>query len=683
VTDWISQTITYTYNAASWPVNVSLSNGVTISNTYDNAGQLLERAHASDGFLLSSFQYVYNELGNRTLVTETLFTPYHVLLPLISNAGEEEQMMEGESLSPQLSPQDAYPAPLDAETDSSPDPYPEPVDESEETSFWDGLLSWISELLGWGTTAVSAHPASAPLMTTLAGQPETIPSGLNQTVIEYSYDPLSRLTAADYSDGTYFHYTHDAVGNRLSEVTEVYTTTYSYDDANRLITAGEENYTWDNNGNLLADGVYTYTYSAANRLVAVEDGLSIVSKFAYNGLGDRVSQESGEETIYYKLDLAAGLTQVLADNDYAYLYGNRRISQHSAAATEYFLGDALGSVRQLTGKDGDIRLIRNYKPYGEIVSSAGYGESAFAFTGEANDTSTNLIYLRARFYAPSQGRFTSRDVWEGDYYAPMSYNAWLYTFANPAKFIDPTGKLPLLIFDRDPEPRLKHNMWITANYWNETEKATAERAAYDVGKALANTINASRGLLAAAQGIYHDKCSYLPLYPIPPSRAFLLVYGGAVTFRHITDSDSVYAQTQNRNLVNVYKNYRENYAVQHPGWIVHELGHAFEHAVSPGRPWDSPGRMGLHTDFLKRKPANPNDRDRNAGFAGGFENWQYSRSNERGEIFADMFLGWVYNTWATTSQGRLTEMAQRRADYMSQQMPVLIGIILGIEEMSQ
>jgi hypothetical protein len=33
--------------------------------------------------------------------------------------------------------------------------------------------------------------------------------------IDYTYDPLYRLTAADYSSGDYFYYGYDAVGNRL------------------------------------------------------------------------------------------------------------------------------------------------------------------------------------------------------------------------------------------------------------------------------------------------------------------------------------------------------------------------------------------------------------------------------------------------------------------------------------
>jgi YD repeat-containing protein len=38
--------------------------------------------------------------------------------------------------------------------------------------------------------------------------------GLVLTVIAYRYDPLGRLTDAEYSDGKQFHYLYDAAGNR-------------------------------------------------------------------------------------------------------------------------------------------------------------------------------------------------------------------------------------------------------------------------------------------------------------------------------------------------------------------------------------------------------------------------------------------------------------------------------------
>ncbi len=49
------------------------------------------------------------------------------------------------------------------------------------------------------------------------------------------------------------------------------------------------------------------------------------------------------------------------------------------------------------------------------------------------------MYLRARYYAPPQGRFLTRDLWDGDPNRPMSYNAWLYVYANPVNFTDPSG----------------------------------------------------------------------------------------------------------------------------------------------------------------------------------------------------------------------------------------------------
>jgi hypothetical protein len=40
-----------------------------------------------------------------------------------------------------------------------------------------------------------------------------------QPAITYTYDSLYRSTGADYSDGSYFHYAYDAVGNRLTQET--------------------------------------------------------------------------------------------------------------------------------------------------------------------------------------------------------------------------------------------------------------------------------------------------------------------------------------------------------------------------------------------------------------------------------------------------------------------------------
>ena len=93
---------------------------------------------------------------------------------------------------------------------------------------------------------------------------------MNQT-IDYSYDGLYRLIAANYDSGDAFLYQYDAVGNRLAETRQFAgdiadeVNTYTYDIANRMTSVNGISYTWHANGNLLNDGTASYSYDAANR----------------------------------------------------------------------------------------------------------------------------------------------------------------------------------------------------------------------------------------------------------------------------------------------------------------------------------------------------------------------------------------------------------------------------------
>lgn len=62
-----------------------------------------------------------------------------------------------------------------------------------------------------------------------------------------------------------------------------------------------------------------------------------------------------------------------------------------------------------------------------------------AFQGDYGE----LVYLRARQYSPAIGRFLTRDTWKGNANQPISYNAWLYGYANPISLTDPAGTNPL------------------------------------------------------------------------------------------------------------------------------------------------------------------------------------------------------------------------------------------------
>jgi len=285
-------------------------------------------------------------------------------------------------------------------------------------------------------TATNTPNATDTFTPTVTATATPIPSG--PVTINYVYDSLHRLTEANYSNGDTYHYTYDAVGNRKTQTAFIggitSTTTYNYDHANRLTDVNGVTYTYDNNGNLLNDGVNAYTYDSANRLKTFNG----TSSYSYNGLGDRISQTVNSQTTNYTLDLNTGLTQVLNDGTNAYVYGLGRIAQVNTT-TEYFLGDALGSVRQLTNTSGQVTLAKSYNPYGEMLSSNGSGASPFAYTGEQQDAS-GLTYLRSRYYASGTGRFLTRDTWEGDENSPLSFNRWNYVQSNPINYIDPTGQ---------------------------------------------------------------------------------------------------------------------------------------------------------------------------------------------------------------------------------------------------
>jgi YD repeat-containing protein len=140
-----------------------------------------------------------------------------------------------------------------------------------------------------GSTASTNFPVMNPLQGTYAGgykdafivrvTDETPPHEECRT-ITYDYDPLYRLTAPDYDDGTCYHHTYDPVENRLTETTEAGTTTYVYDDANRLTSVGGVPYAWSDNGNLLSDATYTYVYDHTNRLTSATWG-TLTYGFAY------------------------------------------------------------------------------------------------------------------------------------------------------------------------------------------------------------------------------------------------------------------------------------------------------------------------------------------------------------------------------------------------------------------
>ena len=97
-----------------------------------------------------------------------------------------------------------------------------------------------------------------------------------------------------------------------------------------------------------------------------------------------------------------------------------KLAQVDSTNTDYFLGDALGSTRQLVNSGDEITLAESYDPFGNPLSGAGSGGSIFGYTSEQTDV-TGLQYLRARYYDPGAGRFLTRDSFAGYADLPQSH----------------------------------------------------------------------------------------------------------------------------------------------------------------------------------------------------------------------------------------------------------------------
>jgi len=446
VLDGTTQLAEYDYDTAGRLSDVSLANGLNSVLDYSLSGQLTNLSHHQNGIQLVDYVYRYNALGLRDQVHETLFDPYITLLPLVLK-GEAQELLQGMGDGQLESSETGYPPPLPEAPEETVAPqsegmetYPPPPEDEDQTSFLRQAWDFLVELFSVSKTV----SASYNLQSGYPPPPEPDDPPLpDEQVIDYVYDPLGRLVEASYSNGPDYVYEYDKVGNRTTQIVDSATTVYQYDAADRLTSAGGTAFTWDDNGNLLGDGVNSYAYDAANRLLTAS-GQGLSYGFGYDGFGNRYRQTVGGQTSNYTLDLAGSLSQVLYDGEFSYYYGLGRISQQQGSISEYFLNDALGSVRQIANSNGTLVYRQNFDPFGNLIGSEGDGGSSYGYAGEWTD-STGLQHLRARYYAPQQGRFTSTDPFPGMMTQPATLNPYSYVINNPVHLTDPSGEIaPIL-----------------------------------------------------------------------------------------------------------------------------------------------------------------------------------------------------------------------------------------------
>ncbi|MCB1766879.1 MAG: RHS repeat protein, partial [Candidatus Competibacteraceae bacterium] len=306
-----------------------------------------------------------------------------------------------------------------------------------------------------GNTTTYSYDAASRLVGIVNG---------NGTRVALSYDPAGRLTGyanrqSDNSVISEHQYVLDDNGNPITAtVTQPLPVnltpashSFSYDQANRLLSGPEGSVQHDTDGNLTVENrgaqQIQYSYDDADRLTGWTDGTDNYA-YRYAGNGVRMATvENGVETRYV-VDMNKGLPDVLARTDDTgqvqdyFVYGAAGLINRITPAGDSYVYhfDPTGSTLAMTDATESIVNQYAYTPYGQVRRQTTV-DNPFEYIGrygvmaEAN----GLNYMRARFYHPDFRRFVSQDPIWGDAVEAQSLNAYAYVGGSPISRVDPSG----------------------------------------------------------------------------------------------------------------------------------------------------------------------------------------------------------------------------------------------------
>ncbi len=288
----------------------------------------------------------------------------------------------------------------------------------------------------------------------------------NGRVTKYAYDGLNRLIRAEYNGAKTTEYEFDGFNNIKKEYecmgTGVNTRIYNYDANNRLILKtdnyGIEQYEYDNQGNMVSrvTGVGNdvtkeyYRYDGYNRLEEYISGENFAEyEYALDGLR-RSKTVNGEKTHFTYF----GGNIITETNDveiYKYYRGTEIIGyEKNNSERVYYRQNHHGDVLAILNAENQELDTYTYNAYGKedafVFNPMGNDtiiyqwkaetekiHNPFGYCGEYKDDETGLIYLRNRYYDPTNGRFITEDpIKDG-------VNWYSYCGGNPVMFVDMWG----------------------------------------------------------------------------------------------------------------------------------------------------------------------------------------------------------------------------------------------------
>jgi len=264
-----------------------------------------------------------------------------------------------------------------------------------------------------------------------------------------TYTPDGRLEDVRRDGVLVAHYEYDANGNRSLVTRGAFSTSYSYDDQDRLLSAGDVGYAYDQAGDLQTrtqgGQVTGYRYDALGNLTGVDlpDGRHVT--YTLDALGRRIERKVDgtlTQAFLYAPESQGPVAQLNAAGEIV----SRFVYATSASLPDYFtrgghsyqiIRDDLGSPRLvLDTASGQVAEQLDYDEYGRTVTDTNPALQPFGYAGGLKDTDTGLVQFGARDYDPDTGRWTTKDpigLQGGD------TDLYAYAGGDPINNTDPSG----------------------------------------------------------------------------------------------------------------------------------------------------------------------------------------------------------------------------------------------------
>jgi RHS repeat-associated protein len=265
----------------------------------------------------------------------------------------------------------------------------------------------------------------------------------------YDYDELGRLTQVNKDGSVVEEYGYAADGTLISEHNTLRGTdrSLSYDEEDRLLTAGETQHQYSADGFLTektrGSNSTQYEYSSRGELLHVDlpGGTSI--DYTYGPLGRRLAKSvNGTVTRKY---LWQGLTQLLAVYDgsdnllmrFEYADGRTPVAMTKGGEKYYLISNQVGSLRTVADSSGNLVKMIDYDSFGNVIRDTNPSfQIPFRFAGGLYDKHTGLIRFGHRDYDPATGRWTAKDP---ILFAGGDINLYGYCLNDPVNAVDHLG----------------------------------------------------------------------------------------------------------------------------------------------------------------------------------------------------------------------------------------------------